>query len=333
LTQSNLGASHVGGRPCWPLAPTGRRGLVGAATALVMGLSSTAGEAAPPQSPAPGDGASAARSGPSRDECLTAHRTAQELKQSGKFVEAGQQLLICSSATCPGPVISDCGGWISELEEATPTIVFEIEADGKEATEAKVFVDQQPVTDWSHAVKLNPGRHAVRVELPPFEPHEENVFAAEGHRMRLVPVKFASSKPKPPPVVPEGQAVAPGSDEERRPVPAMVYPLLGVGVAGLAGFGVFAGIGRGKQNGLEKTCGASPAHCSESDLGPMKTMYLIGDVSLGVGAAALVGAAIVYLTRPAQRVQAAPVVSLDVGPVGGGERRNRSWGASATVTW
>jgi hypothetical protein len=48
-------------------------------------------------------------SSPSRAECLDAHRNAQELKQSAKFMEAQEHLLVCSSGSCPGAIISDCG--------------------------------------------------------------------------------------------------------------------------------------------------------------------------------------------------------------------------------
>jgi hypothetical protein len=304
--------------------------VVGAAAALAMALVSTTGKAAPPEAPSAGEGAEPGHSAPGRAECLGAHRAAQELKQSGKLVEAQQQLLICSSATCPGPVISDCGSWIAELEQATPTIVFEIEVNGKEATEAKLFVDRAPVADWSHAVKVNPGHHVVRAELPPFEPHEESVFMAEGRRMRLVSVKFASSTPAPqPPAANEPSTSAP-TPPAGRPVPVVVYPLLGAGVAGLAGFAVFGGMGRAKQTELQQTCGS---RCSDGDLGSMKTNYLIGDVSLGVGVAALVSAAVVYFTRPGESPHTASILSVEAGPIGGVARHNLSWGASATMSW
>lgn len=328
MKQSTRNESEfLGARPRWmPLRRT-RGCFVGAAAMFAMALSSGTGRAAPDGTPA--GGADAARSSPGRTECLAAHRAAQELRQSGKLVEAQQKLLICSSASCPGPVISDCGTWIGELEQATPTIVLEVQIDGKEASEAKVFLDGEPIADLSHAIKVDPGRHVVRAELPPFEPHEESVFAAEGLRMRLVSIKFVSPKPaSQPPMSPASSL--PSDATSSRPVPVLVYSLLGAGVAGLAGFAVFGEIGRSKQGDLERQCAPQ---CSDGDLGPMKTFYLIGDVSLGVGLAAMVGAAVAYFTRPVEMPAAAPVVSLDLGPVGGIGRRNNSWGASATMSW
>jgi hypothetical protein len=114
-------------------------------------------------------------------------------------------------------------------------------------------------------------------------------------------------------------------------VPTAVYPLLGVGVAGLAGFGVFAALGKSKQSDLEGSCSG---HCSDADVSPMKTSYLIGDISAGVGVAALVGAAIVYMTRPATK-EATPGPSLSVatGPVGTGAGAARSFGVSMSTVW
>jgi hypothetical protein len=80
-----------------------------------------------------------------------------------------------------------------------------------------------------------------------------------------------------------------------RPVPLLVYPLAGLGVAGLGSFGVLAFMADRKQRDLETSC--SPA-CSDEQLKPVKQMYLAGDVALGVGAASLVAAAIVYWVRP-----------------------------------
>ena len=232
---------------------------------------------------------------------------------------------------CPGPVVADCATWLDELEQATPSLVFEITVDGQAVSEAKVFVDDAAVTDWSHAVKVDPGSHVVRVEVASHAPHEEKVVMAEGHRMRLVSIGFASAKPAPSPEADTAPSIPLPPAAPARPVPVVVYPLLGLGVAGLAAFGVFDGLGRAKQTNLEQTCAAQG--CSSAALSPMRTEYLVGDISLGVGAAALIGAAVVYLTRSSEKPRTASLVRLDLGPSGGLARRNQSWAASATLLW
>lgn len=228
---------------------------------------------------------------PTREQCLDAHREAQELKKNGKFLEANEHLLICSAGSCPGAIISDCGNWITQLEQLTPSMVFEIKLDGKQALDAKLFVNDRPIDDLSQAVKVNPGRHTVRVELPPFPPREEQVVLPEGQRMRLISVEFESEKPA---LVDQG-AVAPPPKEYERPVPFIFYPLLIAGVGGLASFGVFSYLGKEEQDKLEAAC--EPL-CTDDDLETMKKNYLVADISAGVGVAALLGASIVYLTRP-----------------------------------
>lgn len=303
-----------------------RRRFVGSLGVVAAALTTAAVAGA---SPPAGEGPDAVRQSPDRAACLDAHRSAQELRKSGMLVEAGKKLLICASATCPGPIIADCGTWTGELQEATPSMVFEVEVDGHVASEAKITVDGVVVGDWSHALAVNPGTHQIRVEVPPFAPYEETVLMAEGHRMRLVSVKLATPKVSTSPSADVDVAKGSASGSERRPVPVVTYPLLAAGVAGLATFGVFAGLGRSKQTQLEHSC---EPRCSDSDLHPMKTDYLVGDIALGVGAAALVSAAVVYFTRPREASSSIPVVSLDMGPTGA-DRKKSFWEASATMRW
>jgi hypothetical protein len=294
--------------------------------ALLLAFGARAGEPWPASSKS--FEAAAGQPDPSREQCLDAHRSAQELKQSGKLLEAQQHLQVCSSGSCPGVVITDCGTWISDLEQTTPSMIFEIRLDGKEALEAKVFVDEKPVLDRAHAHKVNPGKHAVRVELPPFEPREESVVLAEGQRMRLISVEFSAKREAP------GPSAAPASPPPKtlvRPTPGIVYPLIALGVVGAGSFGAFTYLGKKEQDQLEDTCAPN---CSDEQMKSMRLWYAIGDISGGVGAAALLGATIVYFARPTREVdRVASTFSLGVGPVGLGASRNRSFGLNASRTW
>lgn len=281
-----------------------------------------------PAKPKATDSGPSDASQPTRAQCLEAHRSAQELKHSAKFLETQEQLLICSSGSCPGAIISDCGNWIAELEQTTPSMVFEIRVDGKEAFDAKLLVDGQLVTDRTHAFKVNPGRHSVRVELPPFEAQEQDLVLSEGQRMRLVSVAF-TSKHSEPAAAPAPLPPAPRQTE--RPTPVVVYPLLALGVVGLGSFGAFAGLGKSEQNDLEKTCAP---RCRDQDLSKMKRWYTIADVSAGVGAAALIGAAVVYLARPSKEVdRATSGLSIGVGSIGQGASAVGSFGVNASRRW
>jgi hypothetical protein len=299
--------------------------FAGVAAGLLLSPGAIAAEPAPakPKSAeaTPGD-----PSQPNRAQCLDAHRNAQELKHGGKLLEAQEHLAICSSGSCPGVVISDCGTWLADLEQSTPSMVFELRLDGKEASLAKVFIDNEPVADRTHAVKVNPGRHTVRVELPPFEPHEEDVVLPEGQRMRLISVQFTSKRKDPAPV-----ETAPSPKPLFRPTPVLVYPLGALGIVGLGGFGAFALLGKAEQTKLEDGCAP---RCSNAELSKMKRWYTVADVSAGVGAAALVGAVIVYLARPTREVDRETAkVTLGVGPVGLRGSAANSVGLTASRTW
>jgi hypothetical protein len=307
----------------------GERIRVRTITLLFAFISGTAGAAPARATPPTGESAPpAGTSRPGRAECLAAHHQAQELKRSDKLIEAQQQLLICSSETCPGALIADCGAWIAEVEQITPSMVLEVRLDGKQVDGANLFVDRQPITDWSHAVKVNPGRHLVRAELPGLEPREQNVVLPEGQRLRLISIDFKSPEPAPARGPTERSAPDPGPAE--RPVPTVVYPLLGVGVAGLASFAAFAVVGRSKQTDLERSC---QPRCTDSDLAPMKTAYLIGDISAGVAVAALFGAAAFYFSRAPEKSAPAPALSIELVPFGTMASRQPAWGGRVTTSW
>lgn len=263
---------------------------------------------------------------PDTAACLAAHVKAQSLKKDTRFKEAQEQLLICSSASCPGPVIEDCGEWIGELDRRTPSLAFSVTLDGVESQEARVTLNGVLVTDREGITKVDPGRHVVRVELAPFEPREQVVFARDGGGTQVVDFKFESEKSSPD--VMESYSSPPESTT--RPTPVIVYPLLGLSAAGFAGFGVFGLIGNQRKAELEKECEPS---CSDKQLQPMKNAYLIGDISLAVGAASLLSAAIVYLARP-ERATAAPGrdTALQLHPVVGLEDRG-SFGVVAHRAW
>jgi len=71
----------------------------------------------------------------------------------------------------------------------------------------------------------------------------------------------------------------------------------GVGIAGVAGFVALNLVGAHDYDGLKHGCGASTG-CSGADIDPVRTKYYLSYVSLGVGAAALAGAVVVYLVAP-----------------------------------
>ncbi|WP_437738346.1 hypothetical protein [Sorangium sp. So ce1335] len=225
------------------------------------------------------------------EQCVASHAEVQKLRKEHRLLEAGRALQACKRSECPAPVLRDCVAWGDELERATPSVVFNVTSGGEQIAGAKILVDGQPVELSSSGapLRLDPGKHAYRVEHGGYEPVAKEFILFEGQRFQqlnvaLEPLAVAQAPEAPAPVM-----------ERYRPVPALTYVLAGVGVAGAASFAVWGLMGRSEKDHLEKTC--SPT-CGDSELSAVRTKYLIADISLGVGAAALVGAGLTYLLRP-----------------------------------
>ena len=267
------------GRP----SGVGRGG--GAALALVAAsLWSSAALADEP--PAPEQGAESAVA-----QCVAAHAEVQKLRKNHQLIEAGRALKGCARSECPAPVLRDCGAWLDALEQVTPSVVFNVTSGGEQVVGSKILVDGQPVELSSSGapLRLDPGKHTYRVEHDGYRPVSRELILFEGQRFLQLSVAL-----EPLAKAPDPRPQAPAM-ETYRPVPALTYVLAGVGVAGAASFAVWGMVGRSAQDDLERTC---RPRCSDSDLAGVRTKYLIADISLGVGAAAFVGAALTYLLRP-----------------------------------
>lgn len=253
------------------------------------------------------------------NQCVVAHTRAQKLRRDGRLLDARRQLLICGGSSCPRVIIADCMNWIDEVEQATPSMVFEIRHDQRDAADSRVVVDGKPVVDLAHALKLDPGRHRVTVTLDGLAPYEEEVILREGQRRRLFSHTFTSPDPT--------AAVEASAVVTERPFPKLVYPLVGLSVVGLGSFGILTFLADRRQRGLETSC--SPA-CTDEQVKPVTRMYLAGDISLGVSAASLAAAAIYYWARPSIASPARDGQAVLLTPT---LTPNGSWSLSASGEW
>ena len=247
---------------------------------------------------------------PTKADCIQAHKLCQQAQNDGRLVEARARATSCTNPACPGLLVADCARWLNELDQRIPSVVFEVRAGGHPSMKAEVYADGQRVESWTRgeALRLDPGQHTFRFVLAPFSPSTETMLLGEGQRFRLVSVELAmpDRDSTPSPTGPDR------ATRTERPVPVVVYPLLGVGVVGIAGFVGFGLSGKAEQRRLERTC--SP-NCTESDLSTMRQRYLIGDISAAVGVGAIVGAGVLYLFRPKRPARES--VSVTALPGGG----------------
>jgi hypothetical protein len=245
--------------------------------------------------------------------CVHFHMDAQRQRHAKKLVEAKASMRECAMAECPAMVQQDCLQWIQSIDEQTPSVVFSIEADGKPITSAKVSIDGHEVdASAGTAVPMNPGPHDYVVINPPFEPQSGAINVLEGQRYRVFNIRFVTPKAAAPVRGPVTKT------ETFRPVPMSTWVLLGVGVAGAGAFAAMGLTGQAQESDLKKVC--SP-NCTDHDLKSMKSLYLGADIAAAVGAAAVVAAGVVFLSRPSYERQ----VAVGIAPVPGGFQTAVTW--------
>jgi hypothetical protein len=125
----------------------------------------------------------------------------------------------------------------------------------------------------------------VTVERDGFAPVEVPIVLHDGEKNRAVNAVFRR------PV--SGPGTAERAMIVERPVPAGVWIAGGVGVLGLASFGIFAA--KGAHDRLESHCDTG---CPTSEKNSVDAQLLAADISLGVGLVALGIATWMYLARP-----------------------------------
>jgi hypothetical protein len=210
------------------------------------------------------------------DACLAAYEKSQQLKQDGKLAASREQLVQCVQPSCPNLVKKDCSQWLAELDASTPTVIINArDAEGKDLAKVRVLIDgavlMEQLDGKPHPV--DPGVHLFRYEREGAEPIEESIVIQEREKNRVITAKIA-----PPP---QGGSLSPIKvTEASSRSPILGYALLGVGVAGVAAFGVLAAIGQHDVDEMRRTCAPS---CDSSSVDGAKTKIIVADVSLGVG--------------------------------------------------
>jgi len=258
-----------------------------------------------------------------RAECAASAEQAQALRDEGKYRRAREQMLVCARDVCPGPIKSDCGRWLSDLDSVAPSVVFGARVAEKDVADVRVTMDGVVVAEKldGKPVLVDSGEHTFKFEHQG-QIKEERVIIRAAEKARTIVVTFGGAAPPPPPPPPGGGK---GADEEPSLVPPIV--LGGIGVLGIGSFAFFGLSGKGDVDELQKC----KPKCEETEVDKARTKLIIADISLGIGVVALAVSAYMILTRPKidtkaskTRVQGASAKSaksdlwLDLGPVTGG---------------
>jgi hypothetical protein len=236
--------------------------------------------------------AAALAAAPTKEVCVTAYESAQDLRRTGKLVAARAELITCSQSSCPSAATIDCVQWLREVEQSLPSVVVSArDASGREVPSLRVLVDGNPLADAQsgRAVPVDPGAHTFRFESSVGPPVDERVTILEGQKSRAVSVILGA---KPGADAPASTSTAPAPE---RPVGAIVWILGGVGVAGLAVFGGVGASSLADESALRDTCAP---RCAEEDVSAIRHKHTAADLGLGVGVASLGVATWLFFTRP-----------------------------------
>jgi hypothetical protein len=236
-------------------------------------------------------------------QCVDANTGAQTHRREGKLSQARDELRLCGDPHCPRIVRDDCTKRLDELEQAQPTLVFDVkDASGGDIGDAKVSVDGKRLTEKldGTAVAVDPGEHAFTFEVEDQPPVSQTLVVKEGEKGRRVSVVLGTPPPAPPP--PEAP---PSPSPPPPPPPPPPFPLrtvgLVVGGAGVAGLGVgtvFGLIAGSKWSSAKAEC-VSPTSCTSyaratSDRGVSLTDATASSVAFVAGGALVAGGAVLF---------------------------------------
>jgi hypothetical protein len=244
----------------------------------------------------------AAADEPTKQQCVVANESAQDLQRAGKLVEARLQLLTCADSACPGAVRVDCTDQLQALGKLLPTIVLTPkDAGGADASAAGLAIDgvAQPAALDGTPVPVNPGLHTFTVTLPGRSPISLRLSFKQGDRvhrevvLRTTPdVAARSARPTAAgeAAVAEDAPAAPPLSS-RAPAEGTVVNLrrigwsaLGAGAAGMTLGTIFGFLALSKKVSLDGECrGPSCLPGSQSDIEGMHVNGVAANISFAIG--------------------------------------------------
>jgi hypothetical protein len=272
---------------------------------------------------------------PTKDQCIDANESSQALRKTEKLHEAEQKLLVCVSASCPGPIRDDCAQRLTELRAATPTVVFSVKDDAdQDLTQVHVTLDGAPLTDRldGTAIPIDPGPHRFTFAASGKNKEERAFVIREGEkdrRERVVlvttggPAPAATAVPATPP--PDATAPAPA---EAPPKDGKTQRIAGVAVGGAGVVGLVVGsilglAAHSKYNdALTNECGGVASNCKQAGVDDGKSAHseaAVSTVLFVAGAALVAGGAVLYFTAP-KGVTVSPTVGWQSAGVAVGGR-------------
>lgn len=220
-----------------------------------------------------------------QDACMTAFEATQELRKSGKLIEAHEQALSCGQGSCPDVIGKKCREWVTEIDAITPSVVVVVkDREGSDSQEATLQIDGEAHTLDGRAIKLNPGTHVFVAQLPGEDPLREEILIGEGDANRRIELSYAPEGAPDP--TPDGSDVA----AEEGGIHVLVWVGLGVAVAGAVAGGITGGLALAGGSTIDENC--NDKLCPESEREDYDRSLLLAHISTVSFAVAGAGAAL-----------------------------------------
>jgi hypothetical protein len=257
---------------------------------------------------------------PTKDQCIDANEAAQSLRKSEKLRDAEQHLLVCVSASCPGPVRDDCAQRLTELRSVIPTVVFVVKDDAdQDLSDVHVTMDDQPLASKldGTAIAIDPGPHRFVFEAAGRQKEERSLVIREGEKDRHERVILvATPVAAPPPAVPErapATPVEPPPSKDGRAQRMAGLVVGGVGIAGVVVGGVFGILAKSTYDSALTHCPSGTNQCLPTGVTGGKTAHsqaTVSTVAFIAGGALVAGGVVLYFSAPRGAVTVSPTVGI-----------------------
>jgi hypothetical protein len=248
--------------------------------------------------------------------CAASYKGAEELVKAGSLREAKATMLKCTATRCSGQIRKECARRVAEIESDIPTIVPLVQdVSGQPLTDVEVSMDGEVLTSKvdGRALMVDPGSRLFTFKSGGDVLANLRAVILQGQRNRtieialrnwgalpLVKTNIPASAPPPDRSMAQASLVDPQGRPEMNIVHEAsgkhftrgTYAMAALGALGLAGYGATTYLG----NRDVKTLEACQPNCSASSVARVERMFLAGNISLGVGVAALAAGTYLYFT-------------------------------------
>ena len=249
--------------------------------------------------------------------CIASFDEAQRERNAGHFLASRAALIQCSEQQCGDALASECTRMFSDVEAATPSVVFSAHdaALNADRSDVAVAMNGKPFLERldGKPLPLDPGQYEFTFSAPGAQSVKLPVVIRTGEKYRVINVVFPAPEAPKATLQAPAAALAAAPPEASGGVPALSYVFGGLGVAGVGAFVALRLIGASDYKAMEDTCAPT---CLDSDIDNLKLKYLLSNVALGVGAASLGAAIVIYAVAPSE--PEAPAASVALVPTAGG---------------